>query len=139
MGFFDRFKGGKKNERSKPASRAATAPAAPKPAETKAAEKPAAKVPAPKGSTAYRALLRPLVSEKVSRLEKARQYAFAVSPRANKVEIKKAVERHYRVNVVGVNVVNVSGKKVRSGRTEGRRKDWRKAYVTVREGQSIIY
>jgi large subunit ribosomal protein L23 len=111
-----------------------------KSADTKTVEKSAApKVAPPKDSTAHRVLVHPIVSEKTSRLEKNRQYVFVVAPGANKVEIKKAIEKHYRVRVTKVNVVNISGKKVRYGRSVGQRNDWRKAYVTVREGQSITF
>jgi large subunit ribosomal protein L23 len=135
MAFFDRFKGDKKNEHDghdhKPAK---------KEAKVSVSEKPAApKVEPPKDSTAYRVLMHPLVSEKTSRLESIGQYVFAVSRHANKVEIKKAVERHYKVHVTGVNVVNVSGKTVRFGRTEGRTSDWRKAYVSLKKGETLAY
>ena len=100
---------------------------------------PIAKAAPPKDTTAYRVLVHPLVSEKTARLEKGRQYAFAVTRSANKVEIKKAVEKHYRVHVTGVNIMNVAGKTVRAGRVEGRRSDWRKAYVTVAPGESIVF
>lgn len=109
-------------------------------AEQKSVEKPAApQVAPPADSIAYRILVRPIVSEKTARLEKEHQYAFVVAARANKVEIKKAVEKHYRVHVTNVNIVNVFGKYVRSGRVLGKRSDWRKAYVTVKEGESITY
>lgn len=139
MAFLDRFKGEKKNEEKKTpkAKKAAVVSAK---TEEKTVEKAAVtKVAPPKDSTAYRVLVRPLVSEKTARLEKNRQFVFAVATGANKVEIKKAVEKHYRVHVTGVNVVNVIGKTVRTGRTIGKRKDWRKAYVTVRPGESITF
>jgi large subunit ribosomal protein L23 len=141
MAFLDRFKGEKKNEETKKAPKAKkpTAAASVK-SEEKIAEKPAApKAAAPKDSIAYRVLVRPIVSEKTARLERVHQYAFVVAARANKVEIKKAVEKHYLVHVTGVNIVNVFGKTVRSGRVEGKRSDGRKAYVTVKEGETITY
>ena len=139
MSFFDRFKGGNKTKEAK------TEPKLKKPAvaskqEEKTTEKSAApKVAPPPDSIAYRVLVRPIVSEKTARLEKERQYAFVVASGANKVEIKKAVEKHYRVHVTNVNIVNVFGKHIRSGRTLGKRNDWRKAYVTVKEGETITY
>lgn len=140
MAFLDRFKGGKKTEETKKAPKAKKAAAVSAKVEKTTTEKPAvAKVAPPKDSTAYRVLVRPIVSEKTSRLEKNRQFTFVVAPHANKVEIKKAVEKHYRVHVMSVNVVNVGGKFIRSGRTIGKRKDWRKAYVTVKEGESITF
>jgi len=153
MAFLDRFKSEKKNEEKKVEPKpvkAAKEPKAKKAAVVSAkaeekttdmtTEKPAvAKVAPPKDSTAYRVLVRPIVSEKTARLEKDRQYSFVVSAEANKVEIKKAVEKHYRVHVTKVNIINSFGKSVRSGRTLGKRSDWRKAYVTVKEGESITY
>ena len=136
MAFFDRFKGGKKTDPhdhkpEKPVKKEAQVPAEKKPT--------VARVEPPKDSVAFRVLLHPLVSEKTSRLESVGQYAFAVARHANKVEIKKAVERHYKVHVTSVNVVNVSGKTVRSGRSQGRTSDWRKAYVSLKKGETLAY
>ena len=149
MAFFDRLKGGNKTKEAKTSAKGGSAsggePKLKKPAiaskqEEKTTEKPAVqKIAPPPDSIAYRVLVRPIVSEKTSRLEKEHQYAFVVAARANKVEIKKAVEKHYRVHVTKVNIVNVFGKHVRSGRTMGKRNDWRKAYVTVKEGETITY
>ena len=140
MSFFDRFKGGKKTQEAKQEPKLKK-PAVPlKRTEEKATEKTATpKVAPPPDSIAYRVLVRPIFSEKTSRLEKERQFVFVVAARANKVEIKKAVEKHYRVHVTGVNIMNMGGKFVRAGRTEGKRRDWRKAYVTVKEGESIVF
>ena len=83
-------------------------------------------------------LLGPLVSEKSSRLtEQSQQFAFKVLPDANKLEIKKAVESLFNVNVQSVQVLNVKGKVKRFGRGLGRRNDWKKAYVRLQEGQEI--
>lgn len=140
MAFFDRLKGGKKTQESKKETKPKKAAAVSGKSEEKTVEKPVApKIAPPIDSIAYRVLVRPIVSEKTSRLEKERQYAFVVAADANKVEIKKAVEKHYRVHVTGVNIANVFGKHVRSGRTLGKRRDWRKAYVTVKEGETITY
>jgi len=108
MAFFDRFKGGNKTKEAK------TEPKLKKPAvslkqDEKTTEKPVAQKIAPQpDSIAYRVLVRPIVSEKTARLEKEHQYAFVVAARANKVEIKKAVEKHYRVHVTNVNIVTFS-------------------------------
>jgi large subunit ribosomal protein L23 len=140
MAFLDRFKGGKKNETTKREPKLKKLAVASKQAEEKTTEKPAVpKVAPPPDSIAYRVLVRPIVSEKTSRLEKVHQYAFVVAARANKVEIKKAVEKHYRVHVTNVNIMNIFGKHVRSGRTVGKHSDWRKAYVTVKNGETIVY
>ena len=83
---------------------------------------------------------RPLVTEKVTRLqEKLNQYAFEVTPGANKIQIKRAVEERFKVKVTGVRTVNVRGKVKRLGRFSGRRADWKKALVTLAEGQKIDF
>lgn len=83
-------------------------------------------------------LLGPLVSEKSARLaDESQQFVFKVLPDATKLEIKKAVEQMFSVNVKAVRVVNVKGKTKRFGRMLGRRNDWKKAYVRVQEGQEI--
>ena len=90
-------------------------------------------------SDAHRVLVCPVVSEKTSRLESEGQYVFEVRRGANKVEIKKAVERHYRVHVAKVNIVQVGGKTVTRGRVSGKRKDWTKAYVVLKKGETLVY
>jgi len=134
MKFFDRFKRGYTSKKDE-AKREAERPKATVPAKT------GADVPAPVAGTgdAYRVLVHPIVSEKSARLESIGQYVFAVGRRANKVEIKKAIEGHYRVHVERVNVMNVPGKSVRFGRTSGTRSDWRKAYVTLKKGERITF
>lgn len=90
-----------------------------------------------KSGNAYRVLVKPLITEKAANLAAESKYAFAVNPNSNKIEIKKAVEEVYGVKVEKVNVTHVSGKKVRQGRFYGRRKDWKKAIVTLPKGQTI--
>lgn len=87
-------------------------------------------------------LIRPILTEKANaQQEKLRRYAFKVSRKANKLEIKKAVEGFYGVNVIDVNTVVVPAKtKVRStkaGMVQGRKPAYKKAMVTVAEGESI--
>lgn len=85
-------------------------------------------------------LLGPHVSEKTTRIaEKSNQIAFRVRKDANKAEIRQAVETLFEVKVDGVTVVNTEGKAKRFGRTQGRRKDWKKAYVTLAEGHDIDF
>ncbi|HUU56496.1 MAG TPA: 50S ribosomal protein L23 [bacterium] len=85
-------------------------------------------------------VLQPIISEKMEYLGEAhRKYAFKVSPRANKIEIKGAIEAIYKVTVTDVNVMNRQGKKRRVRYTEGRRSGWKKAIVTLKEGDSIEY
>jgi large subunit ribosomal protein L23 len=86
----------------------------------------------------YSIIRAPRISEKTARLQEvSNQYVFEVSTEANKLEIKEAVEKIFGVNVRAVNVVNVKGKNKAFKFRMGRRGDWRKAYVTLAEGQSI--
>ncbi len=85
-------------------------------------------------------LLAPHVSEKTTRAaDQANQVVFRVLPDANKTEIKKAVELLFEVKVDAVQVSNMKGKLKRFGQSIGRRKDWKKAYVTLAEGQDIDF
>ncbi len=88
-------------------------------------------------------LKRPLVTEKVSALNEKGKYGFIVEITANKVEIKNAVEKMYGVNVERVNTLSMMGKlKVRStkaGMLSGRRPNFKKAIVTLAEGEVIDF
>ncbi|HQT81759.1 MAG: 50S ribosomal protein L23 [Ferrovum sp. 37-45-19] len=80
----------------------------------------------------------PLISEKSTFVaDKNEQVIFKVVPDATKPEIKAAVEMLFKVQVESVQVVNVKGKVKRSGRFNGKRKDWKKAYVCLKPGQEI--
>ena len=82
----------------------------------------------------------PLISEKGSLLtEAANQVLFKVRPDANKIEVKKAVETLFKVKVEKVRVARYLGKIRRVGKSMGRRSDWKKAYVTLREGDKIDF
>lgn len=74
---------------------------------------------------------RPLVTEKSTNLHAENKYSFVVDSRANKWQIKKAVEEIFDVKVVAVNTLRYSGKKRRQGRTEGYTAQWKKAVVTL--------
>jgi large subunit ribosomal protein L23 len=79
---------------------------------------------------------RPLVTEKSTRQrEAANVIAFEVDPRANKIEVRKAVEAQFGVKVAEVRVARVEGKLRRQGRFVGRRPSWKKAYVRLVAGQ----
>jgi large subunit ribosomal protein L23 len=79
---------------------------------------------------------RPLVTEKSTLLREAGNIiAFEVSPKANKIQVKKAVEELFKVKVEEVRLFNVRGKVKRMGRYEGKRRDWRKAYVRLKAGE----
>ena len=81
---------------------------------------------------------RAMVSEKGSLLlEKTNAYVFEVAPDSNKVEIKKAVEMIFGVNVLSVRTMNMYGKSKRMGRFVGRRAHWKKAIVKLKQGQTI--
>jgi large subunit ribosomal protein L23 len=70
--------------------------------------------------------------------EKLNKYVFRVSPRANKIQIKQAVERLFNKKVVSVNTCNYAGKKKRERRADfGRKAHWKKAIVTLEEGEKI--
>lgn len=85
-------------------------------------------------------ILAPVVSEKSTRVaDKQRQIVFKVVKDASKVEVKAAVELLFEVKVSAVNVLNVKGKNKRFGRFTGRRSDWKKAYVTLEQGQEIDF
>ena len=89
-------------------------------------------------------LIRPIVSEKMTQQgEKLNKYAFVVNPKANKLQIKQAVERFYGVSVVDVNTMNYRGKARRkytkSGIIYGRTNHFKKAIVTLAEGDSIDF
>ena len=92
----------------------------------------------------HKVIIRPLLTEKVTKLqEEANQYAFEVAPDANKLEIRQAVEALWPVRVLKVRTQVVRGKTVirstRKGRYEGRRKNWKKAIVTLAEGDTIDF
>ena len=87
---------------------------------------------------AYDIIKAPLITEKLGVIgEKANVVAFRVATSANKIEIKRAVEEIWKVKVDDVRTLNFVGKLKRLGRFEGRRPSWKKAYVTLVEGQSI--
>jgi len=86
---------------------------------------------------AYKVLIRPLITEKATELVSQNKYAFEVSKNTNKVEIKKAMKALYGVDALDVNIVNMRGKKVRSGRITGKKKNWKKAIITLKPGDKI--
>ena len=85
----------------------------------------------------YQIIKYPLVTEKATALEKDNKYLFAVEKRANKHQIKFAIERIYKVTVTGIAVINVRPKKRRYMRSEGYRSGYKKAVVTLKEGEKI--
>jgi large subunit ribosomal protein L23 len=87
----------------------------------------------------YEVIRRPLITEKTTALkETQRSLCFEVHRDASKPEIKKAVETLFGVKVADVRVANVHGKVKRQGRYMGRRSDWKKAYVVLKQGEKMI-
>lgn len=82
-------------------------------------------------------IIKPVVTEKSVDLMQENKYCFKVAKDANKIEIKNAIEEIFKVTVVNVNTVNVHSKMKRMGRTQGMTASWKKAVVTLREGDSI--
>ena len=86
----------------------------------------------------YDVLIRPLLTEKITAIREIKNsVAFAVDRRATRIDVRRAVEKVFSVKVASVNVMNVRGKKKRQGRYLGKRSDWRKAFVTLKEGEKI--
>jgi large subunit ribosomal protein L23 len=82
-------------------------------------------------------LKQPHITEKAVDLSKYRKYVFIVELRASKSEIKKELKRKFNVDAVKVNVISIPGKKQRYGRVVKQAKGYRKAVVTLKEGQSL--
>ncbi|MBU0646354.1 50S ribosomal protein L23 [Patescibacteria group bacterium] len=82
-------------------------------------------------------ILHPLVTEKAAILASQGTYAFVVSTKANRIQVRDAVRALYGITPVNVNIQNVRGKKVRFGRLGGQRNSWKKAFVTLPEGKTI--
>ena len=80
---------------------------------------------------------RPLVTEKSTAMRDAGHniLAFEVDTKANKIQVKSAIEELFKVKVEEVRLFNVRGKIKRMGRYQGKRRDWRKAYVRLKEGE----
>jgi len=88
----------------------------------------------------YRIIRRPLITEKSTRQkDNHNQVTFEAEKKANKIEIKNAIEKLFKVKVMKVNTVNVTGKVKRLGRHSGKRRDWKKAVVTLKEGDHIDF
>lgn len=85
----------------------------------------------------YQIIVRPMITEKNTRLMEFNKYTFKVMRTATKPQIKRAVENIFRVKVVKVHTMNVRGKKRRRGRDFGYTADWKKAIVTLQEGDHI--
>lgn len=88
-------------------------------------------------------IARPILTEKMTRLQEARQYAFEVPVSANKIEIEQAVQKKFKVTVTSVRTQRIKGKEkvqlTRRGRFTGRKRNWKKALVTLKAGEKIDF
>ncbi len=85
----------------------------------------------------YSAIISPLRTEKGTKLLSFNKYLFYVNKKANKIEIREAIEEIYKVKVERVNTITVRGKKKRVRFVEGKTPDWKKAIVTLKQGEKI--
>jgi large subunit ribosomal protein L23 len=87
----------------------------------------------------YHIIIKPLITEKSTILKEDKQhYCFEVARSANKHQVKKAIENIFQVKVQSIRVANVRGKVRRLGRNIGKRPNWKKAYVKLKEGEKPI-
>jgi large subunit ribosomal protein L23 len=137
MGIFSKKEeSAKKADATKKPEKNTTKTAATK-AKPASAKKETKKKVSEKSGNAYKVLVKPLITEKAGILGQENKYVFEVAVDTNKIEVAKAVEEVYGVKPVAVNIMNRQGKKVRRGRTFGKRKDWKKAIVELPEGKTI--
>jgi large subunit ribosomal protein L23 len=87
----------------------------------------------------YEVLRRPLITEKSTALQAKNKYVFEIADRANKLMIRQAVEKAFKVTVTGVNVVTMRGKTRRVGRRLFQTEPWKKAIVTLKPGDKIEF
>ncbi|MBU4360763.1 50S ribosomal protein L23 [Candidatus Parcubacteria bacterium] len=134
MGLFSRKKTEKKDKQTK------------KPADIKIKDKKKENPDVKSGSrprvgkthgSAYKNLIRPIITEQASELGADNQYVFEVRADTNKSEIKKAIHSLYGVKPLKVNTINMRGKMVRYGRRYGKLKNWKKAIIILRSGDKI--
>ena len=85
----------------------------------------------------YEVLRRPLITEKNAMLQAQGKYVFEIAREANKQQIREAVEKAFKVNVLAVNVMTVPGKTRRVGRQQVLTQSWKKAIVTLKPGDKI--
>jgi large subunit ribosomal protein L23 len=130
-----------KTDKEKVVAKDSDAPVAMKDLYSAAPQKTAAsggaKVKSNPDQSAYRLLIKPLITEKATNLSAENKYVFIVSKKANKIMIEKAIEEAYGVKPLAVNIINRAGKMVTRGRITGQRKDWKKAIVTLKPGETI--
>ncbi len=88
---------------------------------------------------AHDIIVKPVITEKSMEMMGENKFTFIVHRSANKVQIRKAVEEIFKINVVSVNTMNMRGKSRRVGVHVGRRSDWKKAIVKIADGQRIDF
>lgn len=90
--------------------------------------------------TSQDVILSPVISEKSYALQEMKKYVFKVHPSANKVQIRQAIEQMFPgIKVASVNTQNITGKKRRRGRVVGKQADWKKATISLREGEIDLF
>ncbi len=88
----------------------------------------------------YDMIIKPIITEKTTiQKDESGQVSFSVNPRANRIEIKRAIEKVFNVKVASVRTLNIKGKVKRRGRILGKRKDYKKAVVTLMPGERIDF
>lgn len=90
-----------------------------------------------KTGESFRFLKNPHITEKATDLMERNQYVFKVFPRANKIEVKKAIKDNYGVDVVSIKIINIPQKKMKLGKIQGIKAGYKKAIVRIKEGQKI--
>ena len=88
---------------------------------------------------AHDIIIKPVITEKSMEMMGENKFTFVVHRKANKIQIRKAVEEIFKINVVSVNTINMNGKERRVGVHLGRRSDWKKAIVKIADGQKIDF
>lgn len=88
---------------------------------------------------AHDIIIRPVITEKSSRLMEMNKYTFEVHPSANKIQIRKAIEEIFKVKVRNVNVLSVHAKPKRMGAFQGKTRSWKKAIVSLAQGERIEF
>ncbi len=86
----------------------------------------------------YTVIIKPLFTEKSLYLQEKKTYGFCVDKKANKIDVKNAIEKIFGVKVKDVKIINVSGKKRTRYRKEGFTSSWKKAYVKLQEGEKDL-
>ena len=136
MSILDRIRGKKEEKAEEPEKKDQEVRNEKKPIEKKTRTQKR-KVAKKEENIAHKVLFENLISEKSTLLAAENKYVFKVHPKAGKHEIKEAVEGYYGAQVIGVNTIRIKPKKRIQGRTVGWKKGFKKAVVTLREGDTI--